>query len=158
MKRNFYTTVLLAIIALGIWGYIAIRIRQHSVVKTAEISAPAVKDASEMVFELKSCMYEPFFFPKDNPIKSSDKPVKTTVQGRTRRQEKDRQTQRGRYVGEISSDDDRLILALEIDGTYVYIGEGASTSERCRLLHWIGKDTVVVQYENDTLKICTRRN
>ena len=77
---------------------------------------------------------------------------------RTRRQEKDRQAQRGRYVGEISSDDDRLILALEIDGTYVYIGEGASTSELCRLLHWIGKDTIVVQYENDTLKICTRRN
>jgi hypothetical protein len=158
MKRNFYTTVLLAIIALGIWGYIAIRIRQHRVVKTVGISVPVVNNASEMVFELKSCMYEPFFFPKDNPIKSSDKPVKTTVQGHTRRQEKDRQTQRGRYVGEISGDDDRLILALEIDGTYVYIGEWASTSERCCLLHWIGKDTIVVQYENDTLKICTRRN
>lgn len=158
MKRNFYTTVLLAIIALGIWGYIAIRIRQHSVVKTAEISAPAVKDASEMVFELKSCMYDPFCFPKDNSIKTSDKLVKTAVQGHARRQNKDRQTQRSRYVGELSSDDDKLILALEINGAYVYIGEGASTSERCRLLHWIGKDTIVVQYENDTLKICTRRN
>ena len=64
----------------------------------------------------------------------------------------------GAMIGDYKQETAYFKNVSENDETYVYIGEGASMSERCRLLHWIGKDTIVVQYENDTLKICTRRN